>query len=236
MANRNIHKGNTKKNLVWNGVLLVCPFLFIGLMAVASSFWGWHVAQEKYPLFSVLVYPKQAAVPPEEPDPVVSVPAESGDDKDDPPPEEYFVPHVYLDDQWAVMHVDGWEKDAVKVYYGCSKTALKKGAGTWGGSRLCGQDGKLVLCAHVTTWFYELETTPVGTRITLETDYGTYVYQVRETLVFEKSDNTILANTDGEETLVLYTCYPRSVGYRYTAQRMALICDKIEGKTWVKRG
>ena len=234
MADRNFQKGNTEKNLVWSGVLLVCPFLFMALMVVAGSFWGWHVLQERYPLFSVLVYPKQTAVAPSEPT-IVSDPVGS-DPAGDPQQQETFVPQVYLDDQWAVMHVEGWEKDTIKVFYGSSKTALKKGAGTWSGSRLCGQDGKLVMCAHVTTWFYELETTPVGTRITLETDYGTYVYQVRETLVFEKSDHTILANTDGQETLVLYTCYPRSVGYRYTAQRMALICDKIEGKTWVKRG
>ncbi|MBQ7626234.1 MAG: hypothetical protein IJS87_04170, partial [Rhodocyclaceae bacterium] len=60
----------------------------------------------------------------------------------DPQQQETFVPRVYLDDQWAVMHVDGWEKDAIKVFYGSSKTALKKGAGTWSGSRLCGQDGR----------------------------------------------------------------------------------------------
>ena len=102
----------------------------------------------------------------------------------------------------------------------------------WIGSRFCGQNGKTVLSAHVTTDFYELETTPVGALVSVNTVYGDYTYRVREVKVFDSKDGSIIAPDDGKEVLVMYTCYPRSVGIRYTPTRCALICDKESGKEW----
>lgn len=223
-------KGMLTKSSVLRGALLVFPFLLLFAALVLGSLWGWQYLRNEYPAFSLLVRPQQS---------VGMLPSDSQPNNPSvaPPDDttESFVPVVYLEQKWAVLNVEGWKKTDIPVIFGQDRKTLKKGAGTWSGSRLCGQDGKLVLCAHVTTWFYELETTPIGTEVTLQTDYGKYIYRVRETLIFENTDQSILKNTDGEEVLVLYTCYPRSVGYRYTSKRMALICELVEGKTWVER-
>ena len=219
------HIQGLQKSPVLRGALLIFPFLLILVVFTLADLYAWELIQNRYPAFSLIVRSHHQAVSPTSSEPPV-----------DPGPDEpAFTPVYYLDQQWATLNVDGWKKRDIPVIFGESKAALKKGAGTWAGSRFCGQDGKLVISAHVTTWFYELETTPVGTEITMETEYGTYVYRVKETLVFEETDHTVLQNTDGEEVLVLYTCYPRSVGYRRTRQRMALICEMVEGKTWVER-
>lgn len=225
------------KSPVFHGALLVLPFILLFGALVLATMWGWEYIREEYPAVSLLVRPqRQASAVPDLP---LMVPPETSVETDEEgetkEPEEVFYPMVQLGDQWATMTVDGWEKKDIPVIWGDGKSNLRDGAGTWAGSRFCGQDGKLVLCAHVTTWFYELEDTKVGDKVTFETYYGTYVYEVTETLVFERTDPTVLKNTDGEETLVLYTCYPRSVGFRYTSQRYAVICKLVEGKTWIER-
>ena len=102
----------------------------------------------------------------------------------------------------------------------------------WANSRFCGQNGKTVISAHVTTDFYELEVTPIGALVTVDTIYGQYVYEVTDTLIFNYKDASPLKPADGEEVLFLYTCYPRKNGYQFKTERMALICKKIEGKDW----
>lgn len=159
--------------------------------------------------------------------PDTDVDTDSGAVEEDP------FPVIYYEEQWATLNVDGWEKKDVKVFFGDNNALLRKGAGMWIGSRFCGQGGKIVLSAHVTTDFHELEVTPVGTRVTMDTVYGTYVYEVVDTLIFHYQDETPLLPEDGEETLLMYTCYPRKNGYQFKEQRMALICKKVEGKDWV---
>ena len=208
------------------GALLVLPFVLIFAALILASIWGFDVLRREYPVFSLVVRPQHSAALP-------NIDAPSSDSE--PSDEEAFYPIYSIGAQWGVMNIEGWEKTDIPLIYGDGKKQLKQGAGTWGGSRLCGQDGKLVLCAHVTTWFYELEDTAVGTEITIQTDFGTYVYRVKETLIFHKSDYSVLQNTDGEETLVLYTCYPRKNGYRYRSERYALICELVEGEQWIQR-
>jgi LPXTG-site transpeptidase (sortase) family protein len=221
------NKGNIKKSPVLHGALLAFPFILIFAALVLASVWGFDVLRREYPIFSLAVRPQHNAALPN-----LDAPPSSGSE---PSGDEAFYPIYSIGTQWGVMNIDGWEKQDIPLLFGDSKKLLKKGAGTWPGSRLCGQDGKLVMCAHVTTWFNELEDITVGTNVTIETDYGTYVYRVKETLVFHKSDHSVLKNTDGEETLVLYTCYPRKNGYRYRTERFAAICELVEGQQWVQR-
>lgn len=216
-----------KKSPVIHGAFLALPFVLIFALFILAWLWGWQLFRGEYPAFSLLVRPQHQAVFPQ------STPTTHPD----PPQQEQqsFYPIVAIGEQWGVMQVEGWQQTDIPLIFGDEKSLLKLGAGTWPGSRLCGQDGKLVFCAHVTTWFYELEDTEVGDRVSIETYYGNYVYEVTETKVFHKDDHSVLKNTDGEETLVLYTCYPRSVGFRYTDQRYAVICKLVEGKTWIER-
>ena len=150
-----------------------------------------------------------------------------------PEPQKGHIPVVIpFESQWATLNVDGWEERDIPVFFGDSKAILKKGAGMWINSRFCGQSGKTVLSAHVTRHFYEIEDTVVGTRVTLDTVYGEYVYQVSEIKVFNYKDNTLIKQDGSENTLVMYTCYPRKNGYQTKAERIALICTMVSGEEW----
>ena len=146
--------------------------------------------------------------------------------------DEGHIPAIPFESQWATLNVDGWKERDIPVFFGDSKTILKKGAGMWFNSRFCGQGGKTVLSAHVTRHFYEIEDTAVGTRITMDTVYGEYVYEVSEIKIFNYKDNTLIKQDGSENTLGMYTCYPRKNGYQTKTERIALVCTMVSGKEW----
>ena len=151
--------------------------------------------------------------------------------------DEGHIPVISYGEQWATLNVDGWEERDIPVFFGDEGPLLRRGAGMSFASRFCGQGGRTVLSAHVTAHFYELETTKVGTLITMDTVYGKYVYEVVDTQIFHYEDRSAILPVEGEgETLFLYTCYPRQNGHLFKKQRFALICRKVEGKEWKTYG
>lgn len=134
---------------------------------------------------------------------------------------------------WAALNVEGWTKNTdIPVYFGNSDAILKRGAATPSYTAFCGQGGKIIISAHVTRHFSELEDTPVGNLVTLKTEYGgTYLYRIEKRVIFQQEDAAAyLSPADDEETLVLYTCYPRQNHYKPRTERCALICSKVSGK------
>ena len=208
-----------KKNPFLKGFFLLLPFPLAFLALVCAVVVVFQSVIAPSPYFRLLTHD---ATTPSVKIPEIVIPEDEGE----------FPVIPYLS-QWATLNVEGWEKKDIKVFFGDTKEILKKGAGMWLNSRFCGQGGKIVISAHVTTDFYELEVTPIGTLVTMETAYGTYVYEVTDTLVFNYKDASPLRPNDGEEVLFMYTCYPRKNGYQFKEERMALICKKVEGKDWV---
>lgn len=207
-----------KKNPFFKGFFLLLPFplTFAALVCAVIILFEVFVAPSSY--FRLLTHD---AVAPSVTIPEIVIPEDENE-----------FPVIPYQSQWATLNVEGWERKDIKVFFGDSKEILKKGAGMWINSRFCGQNGKIVLSAHVTTDFYEMEDTAIGTRVTMDTVYGTYVYEVVDTLIFKYTDASHLSPADGEEVLLMYTCYPRKNGYQFKSERLALICKKVEGKDW----
>ena len=156
---------------------------------------------------------------------------------EDVTPEEGHIPPIAYESQWATLNVEGWEKKDIPVYFGDSKAVLRRGAGMWFNSRFCGQKGKTVISAHVTSHFYEIEDTTVGTLVTMDTIYGDYVYKVTDIEIFGYKDNAFIeTKPEDDDILLLYTCYPRENGYQFKTERMALICKRISGEEWQTYG
>ncbi len=212
---------NNKTKGIKRFVLLVFPFVLIFASLLLISFGAIRLVADS-PSISAFLVPQESQNS-----------TESKPDTSKETEQEDAFPSIAYGSNWATLNVEGWTKNTdIPVYFGDEDNILSKGAGMWIGSRFCGQNGKTVLSAHVTTDFYELETTPVGAIVTVNTVYGDYTYRVREVKVFDCTDGSLIAPEDGKDVLVMYTCYPRSVGIRYTPTRCALICDKESGKEW----
>ena len=151
-------------------------------------------------------------------------------------PDEGHIPVIAYEAQWATLNVEGWEERDIPVFFGDSNAILRRGAGMWFNSRFCGQGGKTVLSAHVTSHFYEIEDTAIGDLVTVNTVYGDYVYKVTDIQVFHYKDSSLIQPDDSQEVLLMYTCYPRENGYQFKTERIALICKKVSGKEWKTYG
>lgn len=146
-------------------------------------------------------------------------------------------PAILLGQKWATISIDSADVDAVPVYHGDDSNTLLKGIGHYFNSRFPGQGGKIVLDGHVGVggFFRKLETMSIGDTVQLDTIYGQYIYRVRDIVIFDQTDGSLLMPQDNEtEELICYTCYP----YRTTSvrtQRLAIVCDLVSGKDWTVR-
>lgn len=139
------------------------------------------------------------------------------------------MPIIKYGTNWATLNVDGWNTTDIPVYFGDSDEILTKGAGQWSGSFFCGLGKNCVISAHVMTWFYEIEDTEIGDKVTMQTVYGPYEYEVVDKFIFDESEGGYLTKDYGADTLFLYTCYPRTNGFFRTRQRIALVCSMTKG-------
>ncbi|MBQ5992026.1 MAG: sortase [Clostridia bacterium] len=142
------------------------------------------------------------------------------------------IPAIRYGKQFARINVTwadgGWRIRNIPVYLGADKKLLKKGAGMSFGSAFPGEGGCTIVSAHVTRDFAELEDTPVGAVVQIETSYGPYAYRVTEKKTAKGTDRWFMdAGQDAD--LVLYTCYPRDNEGRRRTERCVLLCTLIDG-------
>lgn len=96
----------------------------------------------------------------------------------------------------------------IPLYYGDSEEILELGAGIYTGYGLPGEGKRILIGAHDTTYFAELDLLETGDEITVETAYGSYVYCVTRTEAVDVGASVSETAQEGTEELILYTCYP----------------------------
>lgn len=127
---------------------------------------------------------------------------------------------------YAVIDSSAFETD-IPVYWGCNTELLERGACQAVGSKIIGDDGNTVISAHVDTYFASLEKLKEGDSLKLRTNYGEFVYTVREVITFNKNDGKYVSPTD-DNRLTLYTCKKDILGNM--EERTGVICDLSEKK------
>ncbi len=142
------------------------------------------------------------------------------------------IPSIAYGRQFARLNVTwedgGWDIVNIPVYLGSDKRILKKGAGMSFGSFFPGEGRCTILSAHVTRSFAELEDTPIGAIVVLETSYGPYAYRVEQKETVDGTDRRYMdAGQDAD--LVLYTCYPRDNNGERRTDRCVLRCRLVDG-------
>ena len=138
------------------------------------------------------------------------------------------IPSIPYGKKFAVLNVSGWKQQDIPVYLGSDKKILKKGAGMSFGSYFPGEGGCTIVSAHVTREFGELEDTPIGATVTIQTNYGPYTYRVTEKRVANGTDYWY-KDAGQKWDLMMYTCYPRDNGGKRRTERCVLLCTLIDG-------
>ena len=139
---------------------------------------------------------------------------------------EGAIKYPVFGEQYAVLEADAIDL-TVGVYYGVNAELLERGACQSTQSVIIGETGNAVIDAHVDTYFSDLSKLKVGDEIVLYTNYGSFTYQVTETISFDKNDKRYLAVTK-DEVLTLYTCAPQVIGS--ADQRIGVRCKPVSKK------
>lgn len=110
-------------------------------------------------------------------------------------------------DQFGKLTIEGTQVDA-KLFFGDSNQEFKNGVGVYNGSGLPGYGKTVLIGGHNNTFFHDLGSAREGAVITVETNYGTYRYEITESKVLQATDQSAYDLEAAEENIVLYTCYP----------------------------
>ncbi len=152
------------------------------------------------------------------------------DDKNYTSDEGTVIRPVYAE-HYADIICDVFET-TVPVYWGSDVELFEIGACQSSGSSVFGESGNSVVSAHVNTFFAELDKLSVGDKITVKTNYGRFVYTVRETISFKDTNKKYVIPTE-DTRLTLYTCSKDIFGA--SDERIGVICDLTESKYYSER-
>lgn len=106
----------------------------------------------------------------------------------------------------AVLHIEHLDI-RVPVYNGADDFNLNRGVARIIGTGRVGEVGNLGIAGHRDGFFRPLKDIELGDRMTLETYFGTEVYEVSSIEIVDPSDLRVLAPTD-TAMVTLVTCYP----------------------------
>lgn len=220
--------GQLKKAL-----LLSAPFILIAVSFVCLTLWLFGNAIAPSSLYRLLTNAPAATEEDEYADlsDKLDILKESNSGDGFYIPEDF--PIIAYGQKWATLTIEDAGIKELDVYSGDSPSLMLKGVGHYSNSRFPGQNGKVVLSAHVKMYFQKLENLQPGAVVKLNTIYGEYVYRVRETLIFSEDDASAVLPQDGEDVLMCYTCYPYKTTKRRT-ERFAIICEKVSGRDWIE--
>lgn len=96
--------------------------------------------------------------------------------------------------------------NVIPLYFGDTNAILRKGAGHYMGSRFPGEGSTILISAHNNRHFNCLQYVKIGDEIKVQTNYGTYIYEVEHAA--PNHDGNPFGFASETEKLVLYTCYP----------------------------
>ena len=98
---------------------------------------------------------------------------------------------------------------SLPLYFGDTLKILRYGIGHYAGSYFPGENGTIILAGHNNKgFFHELDKVKIGDKVVIETDYGTFSYEVESYKVVKETDLSAFPIGHETERLIMYTCYP----------------------------
>lgn len=97
----------------------------------------------------------------------------------------------------------------IPIIHGVGEDELEKGIGHFAQSVLPGENDNSVLSGHRDTVFRDLGKLQIGDQLIVQTSAGSFTYEINNTQIVDKDDQTIITPTD-DAVLTVTTCYPFS--------------------------
>ena len=108
---------------------------------------------------------------------------------------------------FGVLTIPALDDRSIGIIEGADDDALAQGVGHVESTAFPGQGEQIVLSGHRDSVFRDFSTLVEGNRFIVDMLYGTYEYEIKEIVIVDADDTTVIGPM-GEEVLVVSTCYP----------------------------
>ncbi len=128
--------------------------------------------------------------------------------------------------EYAKLKIESIDLE-LPVLFGASYDILKRGIAHDDRSYFPGQGGSIVMAGHNFKKFLaRLPETKIGDMIVLETNYGTFNYQITDQKIIDENNAEAVPIVDTAEVLMLYTCWPiNNIGH--ASDRYVVYADRV---------
>ena len=136
--------------------------------------------------------------------------ASEGDSEGDSEGEPAFDIMGYDEDYgqvFGVLTIPALDDRSIGIMEGADFDALAQGVGHVESTAFPGQGEQIVMSGHRDTVFRDFAQLELGDTFVVDMLYGTYEYEIKEIVIVDKDDTTVIGPM-GEEVLVVSTCYP----------------------------
>lgn len=136
--------------------------------------------------------------------------ASEGDSEGDSEEEPAFDIMGYDEDYgqvFGVLTIPVLNDLSIGIMEGADADTLAQGVGHVSSTAFPGQGEQIVLAGHRDTTFREFYALVEGDRFVVDMVYGTYEYEIKEIVIVDADDTTVIGPM-GEEVLAVSTCYP----------------------------
>ena len=108
---------------------------------------------------------------------------------------------------FGVLTIPALDDRSIGIIEGVDDDALAQGVGHVESTAFPGQGEQIVLSGHRDSVFRDFSTLVEGNRFVIDMLYGTYEYEIKEIVIVDADDRTVIGPM-GEEVLVVSTCHP----------------------------
>lgn len=129
--------------------------------------------------------------------------------------------------KYATLKIDSINVN-LPVYYGANYSILKSGIAHDSSSYFPGEGGSIIFAGHnFKDFLANLPQAKIGDRIEVETEYGTFNYEIYNTKIIKETDVQEVPKQKEEEILMIYTCYPiNNIGH--ATQRYVVYASLVQ--------
>jgi len=107
----------------------------------------------------------------------------------------------------GLLEIDKIEA-SIPIIEGTDPDDLERGVGHLSQSAYPGENDQILLSGHRDTVFTRLGEIKNGDIIRLDLPYGTFEYEMVDSIIVSADDTSVIGSTAPDEELVLSTCYP----------------------------
>lgn len=140
--------------------------------------------------------------------------------------ENVLINYPTYGSKYATLKIDSIDLE-LPIFYGANYTILKSGIAHDDTSFFPGEGGSIVLAGHnFKTFLANLPEAEIGDKIELDTNYGTFNYEIYDTKIIKETDVDEVPIQNEKEILMIYTCWPiNNIGH--ASQRYVVYANKV---------